>query len=229
MKKQVESMKLNSDKKYDISTLRALLKQYIPVEEAMIDEMIDNFKRADLDNEDNIALICHAALSPEFNKRQLFSLMNDRIDQYMKDTCFTYLYLDNVVKAAGSIVGETALQSKTSRTATIIALEKTTVLTLDKKDFMLCLGSTMKNSMMKFEFFTDKFPFISKRILMNFSYLFEDLVFKRGDPLTIQGMDGDCLYLIEEGTVGLFLYPKEEIHRVSQRNVDLTSQYRVTF
>lgn len=98
-----------------------------------------------------------------------------------------------------------------------MALQDTKCLILNKETFNEYLGHTILKQAEKQQFFENCFDNMSRRLIMNFYCMFGEMEFNRGEPLTNQGNLVNCLYLVEEGTVGIF-WEDDESLRKKRRN-----------
>lgn len=220
----------NSERNFDLATLKKTLESFPPslLTPRNIEEIINSIVSNDLDTPENLAIICSICGMSELDNENLYLLLDPHnIKQYFEHCTFLYFYLKKAVRGSGSIVGETSLQSNQPRNATLIAVERTICLTLNKIQFNECLGETIGKQMLKFDFFEECFPSISKRILMNFFYMFDEVKFHRGSCLFAQNQIASRLLLIEKGTVGIYDLNGREIKLAQQELLNLDGRNRV--
>ena len=101
--------------------------------------------------------------------------------------------------------GELALSNNKPRSATILALDELTVLTLKKQDFELDFENMIKESQEKFDFFQKLFEMnsnsSSSTSLMRLIYYFNEVEFQPNQVIFHEGDQSNAFYVIFNGEI----------------------------
>ena len=150
------------------------------------DKIADNLDMFPLEDQETlIFLLTYFETVSSWPKEMLYLLASNRPLQYMASACFTYWMA--AVKRAGDIIGEQALLNRTQRNASLLALSKVELLTLDKAAFDDYLGAAAAKQEERVKFFLYCFSTISRRSINNFQCMFHRSTKMRGEVIATKG------------------------------------------
>lgn len=133
--------------------------------------------------------------------KELFVVTSGRLDCFKETNSEETIHLKEY--GPGDYFGELALLYNTPRAATIISLEDSQLLSLDRLTFNNIVKTSMMKNNAKFEEFLEKVPILSQLHSYERSRLTDCLLIKEyeaGEYVINEGEKGDSLFFVIEGT-----------------------------